>query len=436
MRIERMWLVCNLVLLLAVGLAPVASARILRAESLSSAPRATPSLQDLVRSAEEGDVIEVGPGEHAGPIRIERTIILRGAGGSIDGQGVGRVVSIAAPGVRLEGLTIHNSGSEVGDSDACVYLEPSAVGAMVLENVLYDCAFGIWVHETDSARLIANRIRGREGVRITDRGNGIQLHDSSHLLVSGNSISGARDGIYVGATVDSVIERNETHDQRFGIHYMYSYRNTIRDNRSSGNTVGFALMGSLHLVVTGNRAHDNARNGLLFRDVQFCRIEGNRLERNGTGLFFFSSTENEILENEVIDNELGIKVWAGSRRNRVEGNLVRGNRQQIFYVGAEDQIWGAGGRGNRWGDYLGWDQDGDGVGDRPYRVNGLKANLLYRYPAVVLLLRSPALEMLFHMADRFPIFRTPTIVDESPLVGERSVGDRRTVLASASEVIR
>jgi nitrous oxidase accessory protein len=424
-----------LVLLLVISVADGASSRIGTGENDSTTPAAAMSLQALIDSAKEGDVIEVGPGEHSGPIRIDRAIILRGTGGSIDGGGIGRAVTIAAPGARVEGLTIHNSGPEVGQSDACIYLEPAAVGAIVRDNVLYDCAFGIWVHETEGAQVVGNRIRGREGVRMTDRGNGIQLHDSSHLLVSENEISGARDGIYVAATVDSVIERNSTHDQRFGIHYMYSYRNTVRDNRSSRNKIGYALMGSLNLVVTGNHAYDNTRNGLLFRDVQFSRIEGNRLERNGTGLFFFSSTDNEIVDNEIIDNELGIKVWAGSRRNGVEGNLIRGNRQQIFYVGAEDQVWGESGRGNRWGDYLGWDQDGDGVGDRPYRVNGLKASLLYRYPAVVLLLRSPALESIFHMADRLPIFRTPTIVDESPLVSRGSVGGRVAAGASETEAL-
>ena len=416
-----------IILTLVVTWASVAGARIAHADAETFIDQTPSELQKRIDAAEEGDVIEVGPGEHIGPIRIDRAIVLRGAGGSIDGMGRGRTITVAAPGVRVEGLTVHNSGTEVGDSDACIYVESEAAGSIIRDNDLYDCAFGIWLNETDGVQVIANRIRGREGIRMTDRGNGIQLHDSSHLLISRNQISGARDGIYVAATVDSVIERNETRNQRFGIHYMFSYRNTIRDNQSSQNTIGFALMGSLHLIVTGNRAYDNSRNGLLFRDVQFCKIEGNRLERNGTGLFFFSSTENEIVDNEVIDNELGIKVWAGSRRNRVEGNLVRGNRQQIFYVGAEDQVWGESGRGNRWGDYLGWDQDGDGVGDRPYRVNGLKASLLYRYPAVVLLLRSPALETLFHMADRLPMLRTPTIVDVSPLVGARSKADRGSI---------
>jgi nitrous oxidase accessory protein len=415
-------------LALVVLVAPIAAARVLEADAGVFGIETPSRLQLLIASAEEGDVIEVGPGEHAGPIRIDRAITLRGTGGSIDGRGKGRVVSVAAPGVRIEGLTIHNSGLDVGRSDACIYLEPAATGAIIQDNSLYDCAFGIWLQETDGAKLIANRIRGRAGIRMTDRGNGIQLHDGSHLVVSRNDISGSRDGIYVAATEDSLIEGNETHGQRFGIHYMYSYRNTIRDNRSSRNKIGFALMGSFDLIVTGNWAYDNSRNGLLFRDVQNCKIVGNRLERSGTGLFFYSSTENEILANEVLDNDIGIKVWAGTRRNRIEDNFIRGNRQQVFYVGAEDQIWGEGGRGNRWGDYLGWDQDGDGIGDRPYRVNGLKASLLYRYPAVVLLLRSPALEALFHMAERLPILSTPTIVDVSPLVGARSVRDDDSAL--------
>lgn len=392
------------------------SGRVWRVDASSGRNETGNRLQETIDQAAAGDVVEVGPGEHAGPIRVDRAIVLRGAGGAIDGGGRGRVLTLAAPGIRVEGLTIHASGSNIGHPDACLYLEPEASHAIVRDNLLYDCAFGIWVHETESAQLIDNRIRGRAEIRTTDRGNGIQLHDASNLVVRGNEISGARDGIYVAATEDSLIERNEMHDLRFGVHYMYSYRNRIRDNESRNNKIGFALMGSLHLVVTGNRAFDNVRNGLLFRDIQFCRIEGNRLERNGTGLFFYSSTDNEVLSNEVIDNELGIKVWAGSRRNRVEGNVIRANRRQVFYVGAEDQIWGKSGRGNHWSDYLGWDQDGDGIGDRPYRLNSLEANLLQSHPSVSLLLRSPALEILSRMAGRMPILHTPTIVDVAPLL--------------------
>jgi nitrous oxidase accessory protein len=227
-----------------------------------------------------------------------------------------------------------------------------------------------------------------------------------------------RDGIYVSATEDSLIEDNIARGVRFGIHYMYSYRNSIRGNLTEGNTVGIALMESRDLEVIGNRSVGNIRNGLLFRDVQGSEIRGNWLERNGNGMFFFSSTENTIVGNHVIDNDIGLKVWAGTRRNRIEENILRGNREQVMYVGAEDQVWGGSGRGNVWGDYVGWDQDRDGVGDRPHRVDSFTASLLYRHPSAVLLLRSPAVEALAHLADRIPLLRVPTVIDLSPLVVE------------------
>jgi nitrous oxidase accessory protein len=379
-------------------------------------------LQATIASARPGDVIELSEGTWQGPIRIEVPLILRGRGrGSvIDGAGKGRVVVVASAGVRVEGLQVRNSGSDVGASDACIYVEPQATGAVVRDNELRECAFGIWVHETDGAQIVGNDVESRQELRVTDRGNGLHLFNASNLVVRGNRVRNARDGIYVSATEDSLIEHNVAEQLRFGIHYMYSYSNTIRGNVTNDNVIGIALMESRNLLVEDNRAARNTRNGLLFRDVQDSRILRNRLEKNGNGMFFFSSTENVILDNQILGNEMGLKVWAGSRRNRVEGNVLRGNREQVFYVGAEDQLWGETGRGNHWGDYLGWDQDGDGIGDRPHRVDSFTAGLLYRYPSAALLLRSPALEALAHLSDRLPMLRTPTVVDLAPIVGAPS----------------
>ncbi len=383
------------------------------------APGAEPeSLQVRLDRARPGDVVEVGPGVHSGPVRVDKSVILRGRGGVIDGHGVGSPLVVAAPGARVEGLVVENSGGDVGVPDACIYVEPSATGAVLQDNTLRDCTFGIWVHETEGVQIVDNRITGRDGVRVTDRGNGIHLFNASHLVVRGNEVRQVRDGIYVSATEDSLIEGNLAENVRFGVHYMYSYRNTLRANVANDNTLGIALMESHDLIVEDNRASGNRREGLLFRDVRGSEIRGNRLEGNGTGMFFYSSTENVIEDNVILGNEMGLKIWAGTRRNRIEGNVIRGNREQVFYVGAEDQSWGESGRGNYWGDYLGWDQDGDGVGDRPHRVDSFTAGLIYRYPGAALLLRSPALETLSHLADRLPMLRTPTIVDRSPLLGE------------------
>jgi nitrous oxidase accessory protein len=371
---------------------------------------------EAVAVARAGDIVEVPAGTWPGPVHIDKSITLRGAGGVIDGNSDGTVVFIEANGARVEGIAISNSGRDVGAPDACIFIAPEATGAAVVGSTLTGCTFGIWVHETERVEISSNRIEGRTDLRVADRGNGIHLFDGKHLVVRGNEVTHARDGIYVSATEDSLIEGNIATDLRFGIHYMYSYRNTLRANVTNDNVIGMALMESHDLVVEGNEALRNERNGILFRDARSCEIRGNRVEENGSGLFFFSSTENSIRGNRIAHNEQGLKVWAGTRRNAIEGNWIIGNREQVFYVGAEDQVWGESGRGNYWGDYIGWDHDGDGVGDRPHRVDSFKARLLYRFPAAVLLLHSPALEMLSHLSERLPLLRTPTVVDRAPLL--------------------
>ncbi len=374
-------------------------------------------LAATVAAATDGDRVEVPRGIWRGPIRIEHRITLRGNGGIIDGGGKGTVIVITAPGAVVEGLTVRASGSNLSgmQPDSCIWIEKSATGAVVRDNNLPDCAFGIWVNETAQAQLIGNRIYGRTEQRPTDRGNGIQLFNGSKLVIRGNIVTGARDGIYVSAVEDSLIEDNQVRNQRYGVHYMYSYRNTLRNNLSEDNRSGFALMESQHLIVVGNIARHNENHGILFRDATGCVIRDNQLIENGEGLFFFSSADNQIQGNRMVGNEVGAKIWAGSQRNDISGNAFIANHQQVFYVGATDLVLGTNGPGNFWSDYVGWDQNGDGIGDRPYRMASFTSRLVYKYPAAALLTHSPAVELLSHLEERMPLLTAPTVVDRSPL---------------------
>jgi len=371
-------------------------------------------LQARIDAASPGDVVDLGGGDWAGPATIDKRLVLRH--GVIDGRGTGSALVVKAPGVVIEGVTVHDSGKDLGGPDACIWLEKAATGAEVRGSTVRGCAFGIWVNEAAGAHVIDNRVIGTlEGSR-SDRGNGIQLFNASRLVVERNVVTGGRDGIYVSATTDSVIAENRISDARYGVHYMFSYRNTLRGNESRRSVGGFALMESREIQAIGNVATDNTEHGILFRDAQYCTIEGNRLERNGEGLFFFSSTENKITRNVVVGNGVGVKIWAGSLRNVVSDNVLVNNKIQVFYVGVHDLVVGHDRPGNYWSDYLGWDQNGDGVGDRPYRVDSFTTGLIHRFPAAALLLRSPALELLAHLEESMPILRTPTLVDEKPLM--------------------
>ena len=377
---------------------------------------AGPSLADTLKQAVDGDVVEVPKGTYAGSFVVDRRITLRGKGAVLDGQGRGTVLRIEAAGAVVEGFSIQNGGTDLAAPDSCVYLAEKATGAVLRKNVIEGCGFGVWVHRTDKARILDNRVIGSlEGHR-SNRGNGIQLFDASHLLVEGNVVTGGRDGIYVSATDDSVIRKNSFEKTRYGVHYMYSYRNTLEGNESSDSFSGFALMGSRYIRAHHNTASGNQEHGILLRDDQYCTIHDNVMEHDGVGLYVYSSTENRIFGNLMRGNEIGAKVWAGSVRNEVFDNEFVGNRSQVFYVSAEDLVWGKNGPGNYWGDYLGWDQDGDGFGDRPYRLDSFTASLIHRFPAAVLLVRSPALELLSHLEQTLPILRVPTIIDNRPRI--------------------
>ena len=374
-----------------------------------------PTVQATLDLARAGDTVLVPEGIWPGPVDVDRAVTLSSDGGVIDGGGRGTVVRISAPGARLLRLEVRNSGTDRRGPDSCVYIAPEAVGAVVEDSTLSECTFGIWVHEGRGVRVEGNRITGRRDiVHRSNRGNGIHLFDCSGVRVAGNRVEGSRDGIYVSATEDSLILDNEVSDLRYGIHYMYSWGNTVRGNIARRNITGLAMMSSNNLVVKENIATDNEAHGILFRDVQYSEISDNIVERNGEGLFFFSTLDNTLEGNRVAHNAIGARVWAGTERNVFRNNAFIGNEQQVYYVAAASQTWGDAEGGNYWSDYLGWDQDGDGRGDRPYKVDSFTAGLLYRFPAATLLMASPAIELLKRLEDQLPILAVPTVVDESP----------------------
>lgn len=380
-------------------------------------------LAQALTLAAAGDVVELGGGVHRGPVVIDRALTLAGPG-TIAGSGRGHTLRVTVAGVVVRGVEVTHSGQDLQTSDACVWLGPQAVGTRVQDVVVRQCCFGIYLDQAPQSVIERCTVHGSLDGQRSLRGNGIHLFDADQVVVRDNVIHGGRDGIYVGATERSRLERNRMVQCRFGVHYMYSLHNEVIDNYASDAWVGFALMQSHGIIAARNTAERNRDHGILIRDATDSRIVGNRCIANGEGLFFYSSVDNVIADNVVLHNGVGAKIWAGSIRNQVYGNIFIGNRRQIFYVSTADLVWGEGGHGNLWGDYLGWDQDGDGIGDRPYRVDGFVAHLLYRYPQAALLIRSPAMELLAMLSEKMPLWQVKTVVDVSPTADPMAVAAR------------
>ena len=371
-------------------------------------------LQAAVAAAAPGDVIEVQRGNYRVNLLIDKPLTLRGLNRpTLNGGLTGDTIRVTSPDVVIEGLIVSNSGSSLKDQNAGIYLFPGAHRAVVQNCDLTYNLFGLWIEKVNDVRIEGNLITGKRDFDSAQRGNGIQLYNTQRAQILHNNVSFVRDALYVDVSHHATFRGNKLHHSRYGTHYMTSYYNVWEDNETYYNRGGLALMEVRDQVVRNNRAWGNSDHGIMLRTLQDSIIENNVVADNARGFFIYDVEYATLRGNLILRNTVGVHLSAGSTRNKVEGNDFIGNREQVRYVGARDERWGTD-SGNYWSNYLGWDRDGNGVGDVPYEANDMVDRLTWRHPTIKLLLASPAVQALRLVGQQFPVLRVPTVVDPKP----------------------
>ncbi|HSH47211.1 MAG TPA: nitrous oxide reductase family maturation protein NosD [Halomonas sp.] len=395
-------------------------------------------LQEVLDAAEDGDTVRVTEGIYRGNFTIPRSIELVGEPGAVlDGENQGRVLTLTAPQTTVRDLHLKRDGADLTDIDAVIFVEKTATGSLIKNNRIEARGFGIWLDGVADARVIDNRISGDTSLRSQDRGNGLHLFNVTGAEIVDNEVWNARDGIYIDVSNHNRLIGNLLRDQRYGVHYMFSQHNVVRDNVTRNNRLGYALMQSRHLEVVGNRSYRDQNYGFLMNFIVDSTFIGNvSLEAQrgvspgtvvkadghaisgaeGKALFVYNSLFNEIRDNLFANTEIGIHLTAGSEDNEFHSNAFVGNQTQVKYVAIRQQEWSHEGRGNYWSDYLGWDLDGDGIGDIPYEPNDSVDRLVWTYPMAKILMNSPAVQVLRWVQREFPVLRPPGVKDSHPLM--------------------
>jgi len=426
--------------LLALATLPV------RAETVAVAPG---RLTEALAAARPGDTLVLRPGRHPGPVTVAVPVTVTAEPGAVlDGGGTGRTISVTVPGVTLTGLDVRGSGTSLSDGDAGIFLDKTATGTVVEGNTLSGNLIGIYVWGAGDVLVRNNRVQGRTDLRLSERGNGIQLWNAPGTRIVDNQVVDGRDGIFVTTSRNNLFKGNRFEGVRFAVHYMYTNDSEISGNVSIGNNVGYALMYSHRLIVRDNLSQGDRQHGLLLNYANGSVIEGNVVQgrfdtvpagpgedlsdpdmpadagldptaaRTGTGkcVFIYNANKNLLRGNRFEGCEIGVHFTAGSERNRITGNAFIANRTQVKYVGTRALDWSDAGVGNYWSDNAAFDLDGDGIADEAYRPNDIVDRIVWAHPQAKLLLNSPGVQLIRWAQKQFPAIHPGGVIDSAPLI--------------------
>ncbi|WP_354543618.1 nitrous oxide reductase family maturation protein NosD [Roseovarius sp. MBR-78] len=376
------------------------------------------ALAQAVANAGAGETLRLGAGRHEGGIEISRPLTIDCAkGAQIDGGGQGSVLTVTAPDVTITGCLLTGSGSDHEGIDSGIRLLKGADRARITANRLIGNLYGVDIHGARDALVQANVIEGRRDAVKNARGNGVYIWNAPGARIEANDIRWGRDGIFVNTSHSNAFIGNRFRDLRFAVHYMYANRSEVRGNLSIGNDLGYAVMYSKDVKIIDNISINDAEHGVMLNYTNSSVLRGNLVRGGGTKcLFIYNAHKNEITGNRFERCAVGVHFTAGSERNTISGNAFVGNRTQVKYVGTTWVDWSAGGIGNYWSDFAGYDLDGDGIADTPYRPNDSMDHVLWSQPSAKLLLGSPAVQLVKWAQAAFPALLPGGVVDRAPLM--------------------
>ncbi len=94
-------------------------------------------------------------------------------------------------------------------------------------------------------------------------------------MVDGNDIRFGRDGIFVNSSRNNSFINNTFRDLCYAVHYMYADNFEVSGNVSIGNHLGFAVMFSKRIKVTGNVSLNDRDHGVMLNYANQGEVRGN-----------------------------------------------------------------------------------------------------------------------------------------------------------------
>ncbi|MDH3354147.1 MAG: nitrous oxide reductase family maturation protein NosD [Chromatiales bacterium] len=380
-----------------------------------------PPFQLFVEITPEGGTLRPIAGNYAGPVMINKRITIEGGGHvTIDGNGDGTVLSVLAEGVVVRGLNLINSGQSHDKVDAGILV--AADNVLIEDNTISNTLFGVHIKQANDTIIRNNRITSIDEQESSLRGDGLRMWYSEGNLIEGNEFVAVRDLLFSNSS-DNRIIGNTIKNSRMGMELVFSSDNKIEDNLIEKNIKGIALIYSHGVEIRHNKiAHlrDITGSAISIKGSSKAVIINNKIQNCAIGFVANAPIHPEhifnLQDNQFSYNDVAMYFYGEKGGHRINGNRFENNMTDVVVSGSSsafDNDW----HGNYWDRYEGFDQDGDGYGDRPYNIYIYSDRLWMDRPMTKFFRGSPSLEVL-DIVERLAPFSEPILIltDSKPKI--------------------
>jgi len=251
---------------------------------------------------------------------------------------------------------VHNNlynGILINNSDNCTICDNNAalgnyginieysINCTIKNNTATDTAYyGIQTYSSNGSKVNNNIVTENDNV-------GISIQYSMNCTISENIIRNSQDG--------------------GGIEISSSNDTQALDNTLDGNYQGIRLWQSNNCRIYSNEINGSL-NGIYVYSSNSTKLSYNTMKNNFYGLLLLSSNKSMLTANTLKDS-LSYGIWTiDSNGNNLFHNNFVDNQVQIF-TAISANIWNSSIEGNYWNDYIGVDQNSDGISDQDYTIN-------------------------------------------------------------------
>jgi parallel beta-helix repeat protein len=272
-----------------------------------------PTIQTAVNAAAPGRFIRVRAGVYHEHVVLNTTVNLVGDGWentTIDGQGVGNVVTVIASNVAVSGFTVQN-----GDNG----ITGSATGTTYKQNLVRHNGFGVYLQDCVSNNLSDNVIvDNRYGLQILGSSDYVTMRRNTIANNVKNFAVGIGDSAAFLSSLRFDIDTSNTINGK-PIYYLVGTHNF----EVPANAGFVAAIDSSNITIKGMNLASNSYGVLLVNSSNCSISKVNITDDDDTGIYLLLHSDNNTITNSMVNNSsYGIKVWFSSN-NTIRQNVVK-----------------------------------------------------------------------------------------------------------------